>query len=108
VGLHRAKELALLGDILPAAEAERIGLVNRVVPVSELDALVADWAARLAAGPPIALDMTKRMLNQGLNSSLEEALEVEAIAQSVNIASNDTREAVKAFLEKRTPVFRGH
>jgi 2-(1,2-epoxy-1,2-dihydrophenyl)acetyl-CoA isomerase len=107
VGLHKAKELALLGEIISAEEAHRIGLVNRVVPADELDAAVADWAGRLAAGPPLALDMTKRMLNQGLNTTLEEALEVEAMAQSVNIASRDTREAVKAFLEKRTPVFRG-
>ena len=55
VGLHRAKELALLADIIDAAEAERIGLVNRVVPDAELDAFVDGWAARLAAGPPIAL-----------------------------------------------------
>lgn len=106
-GWHRLSQRRSGGEIIPASEAHRIGLVNRVVPVEELDALVADWAGRLAAGPPLAMDMTLRMLNQGLGSSLEEALEVEAIAQSVNIASRDTMEAVKAFLEKRTPVFRG-
>ncbi len=107
VGLHRAKELALLGEVIPAAEAERIGLVNRVVATSQLDATVEDWASRLAAGPPLALDMTKRMLNQSLTQSLEEALAVEAMAQSVNVASADTREAIRAFLEKRPPSFRG-
>ena len=66
VGLHRAKELALLADIIDAAEAERIGLVNRVVPDAELDAFVDGWAARLAAGPPIALAQTKRLLDDGV------------------------------------------
>jgi len=107
VGLQKAKELALLGDIIPASEALAIGLVNRVVPADQLDAVVADWAKRLAAGPPLALDMTKRMLNQALGSSLEEALAVEAMAQSVNVASKDTMEAIRAFMEKRPPVFRG-
>ena len=64
VGLHRAKELAFFADIIEANEAERIGLVNRVVPDGELDAFVDDWATRLAAGPPIALALTKRLLEQ--------------------------------------------
>ena len=64
VGMHRAKELALLADIIDAGEAERMGLVNRVLPDAELDAFVADWAGRLAAGPPIALAMTKRSVEQ--------------------------------------------
>jgi enoyl-CoA hydratase/carnithine racemase len=107
VGLHRAKELALLADLVDAKEAERLGLVNRVVAHEDLDAFVADWAARLAAGPPLALSMTKRMLNNAFSVTLSEALDAEAMAQSVNVASKDTREAIQAFLEKRTPVFRG-
>jgi enoyl-CoA hydratase/carnithine racemase len=107
VGLHRAKELALLADIVSAAEAERIGLVNRVVAHEDLDAFVDDWAARLAAGPPLALAMTKRMLNNAFSVTLSEALDAEAMAQSVNVASKDTREAISAFLEKRTPSFKG-
>jgi enoyl-CoA hydratase/carnithine racemase len=107
VGLHKAKELALLGDMLDAKEAERIGLVNRVVPDAQLDAFVAEWAARLAAGPPLALQMTKRMLTMGLAMSLSEALHQEALAQTVTAASEDTAEAMRAFFAKCAPTFRG-
>jgi enoyl-CoA hydratase/carnithine racemase len=107
VGMHKAKELALLGEMLDAKEAERIGIVNRVVPDAELDAFVDAWAGRLAAGPPIALQLTKRMLTMGLGVSLSEALHQEAMAQSVTGASEDTREAMRAFFEKREPAFKG-
>ncbi|MHB1535706.1 MAG: enoyl-CoA hydratase-related protein [Acidimicrobiales bacterium] len=107
VGLHRAKELALLGDMLSADEAAAMGLVNRAVPEGRLDGFVADWAARLAAGPPIALSLTKALLNNGLDSSFDQALEAEAHAQSVNATTDDFREAVQAFLKKRAPHFRG-
>jgi enoyl-CoA hydratase/carnithine racemase len=107
VGLHKAKELALFADVIPAAEALRLGIVNRVVPVSELDTLVDDWATRLAAGPPIALAMTKRMLNRSFEQSFEQALDDEARCQTVNFGTRDTAEAIGAFLEKRTPLFEG-
>jgi 2-(1,2-epoxy-1,2-dihydrophenyl)acetyl-CoA isomerase len=107
VGLHKAKELALLGDMLDAKEAERIGIVNRVVPDAQLDAFVADWAGRLAAGPPLALQLTKRMLTMGMAMSLSEALHQEAMAQSVTGASQDTAEAMRAFFGKREPRFEG-
>lgn len=107
VGLHRAKELALLADIVPAAEAERMGLVNRVLPDAELDAFVDEWAGRLAAGPPLALAMSKRMLNNAFGVGLAEALDAEAMAQTVNGASEDMKEAFKAFFKKREPTFRG-
>ena len=107
VGLHKAKELALLGDMFDAREAERIGIVNRVVPDAQLDACVADWAGRLAAGPPLALQLTKRMLTMGMAMSLSEALHQEAMAQSVTATSEDTAEALRAFFKKREPVFKG-
>ena len=107
IGLHKAKELALFGDIIDAAEAERIGLVNRVLADDKLDAFVDDWARRLAAGPPIALAQTKRMLNNAMNVTLEEALDDEGAAQSVNFATKDTLEAMSAFAEKREPKFTG-
>jgi 2-(1,2-epoxy-1,2-dihydrophenyl)acetyl-CoA isomerase len=107
VGLHKAKELAFFADVISAKEAADIGIVNRLVPAAELDAFVADWAARLAAGPPLALSMTKTMLNHSLNVSFDQALEDEARTQSVNFASNDTAEAMAAFIEKRDPKFQG-
>jgi enoyl-CoA hydratase/carnithine racemase len=107
IGLHRAKELALFADIISAKEAEAMGLVNRVVPAGDLDAFVASWASRLAAGPPIALAQTKRLLNNSFEVSLEQALEDEGWAQSVNFGTADTAEAMQAFLQKREPKFRG-
>jgi enoyl-CoA hydratase/carnithine racemase len=107
VGLHRAKELALLAEILPASEAERLGLVNRVVPPEDLDAVVSEWAQRLAAGPPIALAQTKAMLNQSVESSWEQMLAAEGTAQTVNFGTSDTAEAMRAFFEKRDPTFEG-
>ena len=108
VGLHRAKELALFADIIGARDAEAMGLVNRIVAEAQLDTFVADWAGRLAAGPPIALAQTKRLLNNALGITLEQALDEESAAQAVNLATADTREAVRAFLDKRTPTFTGH
>jgi 2-(1,2-epoxy-1,2-dihydrophenyl)acetyl-CoA isomerase len=107
VGLHRAKELALLADIFDAAEADRIGIVNRVVAPGELDAVVDDLSARLAAGPPLALRMTKQLLNHSLMVSMDQALDDESWCQAVNIKSSDTSEAMRAFLEKRPPRFEG-
>ncbi len=107
VGLHKAKELALFADIINASEAERIGLVNRVVPDVELDAFVDGWAKKLAAMPPIAIAQTKRMLNNAMNVTLEEALEDEGTAQTVNFGPKDPAEAIAAFTEKRDPVFHG-
>jgi len=107
IGMHRAKELALFADIISAKEAAELGLVNRVLPSGELDAFVNDWANRLAAGPPIALALTKRLITNSFNVTMDEALEAEGMAQSVNTATEDTAEAIRAFLEKREPKFRG-
>ncbi|CAN5550663.1 MAG: enoyl-CoA hydratase/isomerase family protein [Acidimicrobiia bacterium] len=108
IGLHRAKELALLGDIIDAAEAERLGLVNRVVAPGLLDGVVGDWAGRLAAGPPIALAQTKAMLNNSFAVTLAQALEAEGAAQALNFTTKDTVEALNAFVDKREPRFEGH
>jgi enoyl-CoA hydratase/carnithine racemase len=107
VGLQRAKELALFAEIIPAADAHAMGLVNRVVPVDDLDALVDEWAARLVALPPVALAMTKKMLNRSFEQGFEQALDDEARSQTVNGGTRDTAEALQAFVEKRTPTFRG-
>ncbi len=107
VGLHRAKELALLAEIIDADRAAEMGLVNRVLPDDEVDAFVDDWATRLAGGPPIALAMSKRLLNNSLAVTMEEALDDEGLSQTVNFGTRDTVEAIKAFMEKREPVFEG-
>ena len=107
VGLHKAKELVLFADIISAAEADRIGLVNRVVPDAELDEFVGGWARRLADGPPIALAQSKRLLNNSAHVTLETALEDEGAAQTINFTTKDTPEAIAAWLEKRSPVFKG-
>ena len=107
IGMHRAKELALFGDIISAKEAAEMGLVNRVLPAGDLDAFVADWANRLAAGPPLAMAMTKRLISNTFAVSMDEALEAEGLAQTVNTGTEDTAEAIRAFLEKREPKFRG-
>ena len=107
IGLHRAKELAFFADIIDASQAAEFGLVNRVVPADELDGFVDDWASRLAAGPTLALSMTKTMLNNSFSLSMEQALEEEARSQAVNFATADTAEAMAAFAEKRDPRFEG-
>jgi len=107
IGLHRAKELAYFADTLSAEEASSFGLVNRVVADDQIDAFVRDWATRLAAGPPIALSMTKKLLNSSAAVSMAQALEDEARCQTVNFTTDDTREAMRAFAEKREPHFTG-
>ena len=107
IGVHKAKELALFGDVISAQDAAEIGIVNRVVADSELDNFVDNWAERLAAGPPLAMQQTKKMLSNAFSQSLSEALDAEASAQTVNLVSEDTREGIKAFLEKRPPKFEG-
>ncbi len=107
VGLHVAKELCLLAEVLPADRAAELGLVNRVLPVDELDAYVDAWAAQLAAGPPTAMALTKRLLDQAATSSFEDALDREAHAQTVNLMGPDSAEAFAAFRDKRTPTFTG-
>jgi len=107
VGMHRAKELALFAEVLSADDVLALGLINRVLPADEIDGVVHDWATRLAAGPPIALAMTKRMLNRSFEQSFEQALDDEARCQTVNFGTADTAEAIVAFLQKRDPTFAG-
>jgi 2-(1,2-epoxy-1,2-dihydrophenyl)acetyl-CoA isomerase len=107
VGMARAKEIALFGGMWSGADALALGLVNRVLPVEELDAFVDDWAATLAAGPPMAMSMTKTLLHASWQATMEQVVEDEARCQAVNFASRDTAEAMAAFAEKREPTFTG-
>lgn len=105
--LHKAKELAFLGDTLSAAEAERYGLLNRLCDEGEIDAVVKDLAERLSSMPPRTLAMIKENLNRAPDRPLEATLEAETAAQSVCFASEDTREAITSWIEKREPKFTG-
>lgn len=107
IGLQKAKELVLLGDIVSASDAREIGLVNRVVEPDELDGVVEVLTARLVANPPIAASLSKRMLNASWEMDLAQALDTEAQNQSVNIVLEDAQEAFEAFRAKREPHFQG-
>ncbi|MGH2733979.1 MAG: enoyl-CoA hydratase/isomerase family protein [Actinomycetota bacterium] len=105
--LSRAKELALLGETLSADDAHEWGLVNRLCEPDELDAVTKDLAERVASRPPRTVALIKETLNRAADRSLEENLEAEGFAQSLAITSEDTREAVAAWIEKREPRFKG-
>ena len=107
VGLQQAKRLALLAETIDAAEAQALNLVTWVVSAAEIDGFVKDLAARLAAGPPIALAQTKALLNEGADRTLRDALANEARAQGVNFATADAAAAYAAFAERREPSFTG-
>ena len=107
VGLQRAKELVLLAEVLSAAEADRMGLINYVVPHDQLDKKALELAQKAANGPPRALAMSKAMLNKSFANSLQDALDQEGTSQTVNFTTKDISEAMKAFQEKRPPRFSG-
>lgn len=107
VGLGRAAELLFLGDKLEAAEAEKWGLVNRVAEPEDFAELVRQYAQRLAQAPTRAIALAKRALNKSLDSDLGATLEHEALMQELAGRSADYREGVRAFTEKRAPVYTG-
>jgi 2-(1,2-epoxy-1,2-dihydrophenyl)acetyl-CoA isomerase len=105
VGLKKAMEIVLLGERFDAAEALRLGLVNRVVPESELDDATRKVALALATGPVLAIRNGKRLVNQSLSQSLSEQLQSEAQSFGACAATGDFAEGVRAFLDKRAPRF---
>ncbi len=108
VGRGKAMEMVLLGERITAAEAYRVGLVNKVVPLPELMPLAYDYARRLAALPPLAVRMAKESLNKGLDiASLKEAAQADLYRFMLLGQTEDSREAHQAWREKRKPVFRG-
>ncbi|WP_326689667.1 MULTISPECIES: enoyl-CoA hydratase-related protein [unclassified Streptomyces] len=107
IGPQKAKELMFFGDSLPAAEAERLGLVNLVVPADELAKTARAWAERLATGPTRALALTKRLVNESLDAGRAVAFASEATAQEINMTTRDAREGVDSFVQRRTPRFEG-
>lgn len=107
VGVQRAKELIYTGRLVGAEEAEKIGLFTRVVPADELMNEVMKLAGKLAKGPSYALRMCKRIVNMGLDMDFNNLLSLESIIQTGALCSEDSSEAVAAFLGKRAPVFKG-
>jgi len=107
VGPQLAKEFMFLADDVPAARCAELGIANRVVPAAQLGATVDELAARLAAAPTKALALTKWLLNRSFESSRHTAFEEEAAAQELLTSTEDFREGMTAFRERRDPEFRG-
>ncbi len=107
IGSARALELLYTGDLIDAREADRIGLVNRVVPAEQLMNVTMELAHRIASGPAIALALTKRLVYQWLEQDLVPQLEYEAYNLRLCRETEDAREGVRAFQEKRQPDFQG-
>lgn len=107
VGLKKAAEIALLAERFDAATAERLGLVNKVVPAAQLEAETAKLALRLAAGPTAVYGRTKALLQRSLDNPLEAQLQREAEAFSQSATEPDFAEGIRAFIEKRKPSFKG-
>jgi 2-(1,2-epoxy-1,2-dihydrophenyl)acetyl-CoA isomerase len=107
IGLGRAMDLALTGRVIDVGEAERLGLVTRVVPAADLDGAVTALAEELAAGAPLAQRFIKAGLGRSFDMSFEEALSYEQTAQALLLSSEDFFEGAAAFLQKRDPGFLG-
>ena len=107
MGLSKTLELMFTGDIIDAKEAERLGLVDKVVPSKDLMNVTMELAGKIAQGPPITIKLIKEAAYRGIYNSLEQQLEFETCANELCMKTEDHHEGVKAFLEKREPVFRG-
>lgn len=107
IGLQKAKELMFFGDELPVEEAQRLGIVNRIVAGDQLEAAAAEWAGRLAEGPTRAVSLTKWLLNRSLDSDRAGAFYDESYAQELAMHTVDANEGVTAFVERRDPTYRG-
>lgn len=107
VGMAKAFEYAALGDDISAVEAERVGLVNKIVSFAELEKATMELATRLAGAPTKAIGLIKRTLNKALSSDLDTLLDYEATMQEIASLTDDHQEGVRSFLEKRPPQFKG-
>jgi len=107
VGTHRAKEIMFFGDDVSAADAERFGIANRVVPRADLEKVLTEWAERLATMPTKAIGITKGLVNRSFESDRITALTEEAWGQELNSATQDSVEGVQSFVERRPPEFKG-
>lgn len=107
VGRTKAMELDMLGDMIDAAEAHRLGLINRVVPGEELDKAVDEFIQKLLSKSSVVLGIIKLAINKGIEMDLDRALYYEAECFGSALATEDSKEGTKAFLEKRKPEFKG-
>jgi len=107
VGIRKAKELLYTGDRISPAEAERLGLVNKVVPADKLEEATNELATKLLGKSPMALKAVKRLVNHGMDSSLDAGLEMEMLAATAHGSTEDMAEGIKAFIERRPPQFPG-
>ncbi len=107
IGVCRAKELIFTGGIIRAEEADRIGLVNKVVPMDELMPAAKETAGKIATKSPAVLKLAKEAINRGMNTNLESGLAYEREMYSLSLSLEDKTEGVNAFIEKRDPVFKG-
>ena len=107
VGMAKAAEMIFTGEVIDAAEALRLGLVSRVVAPEELMGTALTLARRIAAGPPVAIRLAKHSLYANAERDLKASLEGETFAQNICFDTEDAREGIRAFVEKRDPVFRG-
>lgn len=108
IGQARAKEMIFLGDMVPAEKALEYGLVNKVVGHEELNQTAMEWALRLADKAPIAMHMAKTAMNSGGNVDIQTALDIESVCSDTAFISEDRKEGMAAFAEKRKPNFSGH
>jgi len=103
IGMSKAFEMMYTGDLIDAAEAERVGLVSRVVPADELMNTANELAAKIAAQPPMSVELSKRMLYRSVVDKVNQQIEMETRGNRITAASEDSAEAIRAFLEKRPP-----
>jgi 2-(1,2-epoxy-1,2-dihydrophenyl)acetyl-CoA isomerase len=108
IGMQRAKELAFLGDPLPAAEAYTLGMVNRVVPAADLRAAADELAERLAGAATSAIGLTKRLFNSSPDTDRAGSFLAEAMAQEIQSRATDSAEGIRSFVERRPPHYTGH
>ena len=107
IGIPKAAEMLFTGDFLEAKDAERFGLLNKLVPAAELEKETMGLARRIANGPPIAIRLSKMQLYKGLEMDLETALKIAAACETITLTSEDHQEGVAAFREKRPPQYKG-
>lgn len=107
VGVRKAKELLYLGKLIPGNEAAEIGLINRAVPADTFNEQCEEIISELAKGPTVAYSLTKELVHAGVDGDINEALKRETNAQAIAATTQDHREGVEAFLDKRDPEFEG-